>query len=229
MKLNSRRTLFLVGVLVVVLVAAGLTVVVVTNEGSGSADDPTAVIDNCEPAGRDDWSMARVWNEMLLSAVRLDVPAPTVHARNLFHTSAAMWDVWAAYDPNARGVFVDEDRVDAEAETLEVTAAREEAISFAVYRILVQRYLLSPGAEESITGFDQLMADLCFDPAFTDTEGDSPAAFGNHVGKTILAETIDDGSNEANGYVDPDYEPVNPPLVVAEPGAVMDDPNRRHP
>ena len=47
--------------------------------------------------------------------------------------------------------------------------------------------------------------------------------------ETILAETIDDGSNEANGYVDPDYEPVNPPLVVAEPGAVMDDPNRWQP
>jgi len=48
-------------------------------------------------------SVARVWDEALLDAIRRDVPAPTVHARNLFHTSAAMWDAWAAYDPQADG------------------------------------------------------------------------------------------------------------------------------
>ncbi len=223
---HSRRTLLLVGVLPVLLFVVGLTVVVIANDGDG---DPTAVLADCEPEVRDDHSMARIWNEVLLSAVRLDVPAPTVHARNLFHSSAAMWDAWAAYDPTARGVFVDEDRVDADADTDEVTRARGEAISFAVYRILVQRYLLSPGAEESITRFDQLMADLCLDPAFTETEGDSAAAFGNRIGATILAETFDDGSNEADGYVDPNYQPVNPPLVVAEPGTVMSEPNRWQP
>ena len=42
----------------------------------------------------------------LLDAIRRDTPAPTVHARNLFHTSAAIWDAWAAYDPVATGLFV---------------------------------------------------------------------------------------------------------------------------
>ena len=32
-------------------------------------------------------------------------PAPTTHARNLFHVSAAMWDAWAAYDRTAVGYF----------------------------------------------------------------------------------------------------------------------------
>jgi len=52
--------------------------------------------------------VARQWNEALLGAVRLDYPAPTVRSRNLFHLSAAMYDAWAAYDPNAQGYFVDE-------------------------------------------------------------------------------------------------------------------------
>jgi hypothetical protein len=37
-----------------------------------------------------------VWNETLLDAIRIDRPKPPAHARNLFHSSAAMWDAWAA-------------------------------------------------------------------------------------------------------------------------------------
>ena len=51
---------------------------------------------------------ARVWDDTMLELIRQVVPAPTVHARNLFHTSAAMWDAWAAYDPTADGYFVTE-------------------------------------------------------------------------------------------------------------------------
>src|SRR5207244_10683290 len=53
-----------------------------------------------------EWSVPRRWNEALLDAIRRALPAPTVHARNLFHTSAAMWDAWAVYDPTASGYFV---------------------------------------------------------------------------------------------------------------------------
>ena len=79
--------------------------------------------------------MARDWNEALLDAIRLDYPAPTVHSRNLFHVSAAMWDAWAAYDPQATGFFLDES-----ATAVDVQAAREEAISYAAYRVLNHRF-----------------------------------------------------------------------------------------
>ena len=36
-------------------------------------------------------SVAREWNEELLHAIRNDFARPTVHARNLFHTSVAMY------------------------------------------------------------------------------------------------------------------------------------------
>ena len=176
-----------------------------------------------------EWSVARQWNEAVLAAIRNDFPAPTVHARNLFHSSAAMWDAWAAYDPVAVGVFVDEDRIDGDAAVEEVAAAREEAMSYAAYRILVERYLPSPGAETSVTRLDELMGELCYDISITTTDGDSPAAFGNRIAATVLAETIDDGSNEADGYAAADYEPVNPPLVVDRSGTTMNDPNRWQP
>ena len=69
--------------------------------------DPATCVRTTDP----DKSVARLWDEALLDAIRRDFPAPTVHARNLYHTSAAMWDAWAAYDPVADGVFVNrEDR-----------------------------------------------------------------------------------------------------------------------
>ena len=46
-------------------------------------------------------SVARMWNEVLLDAIRNDLARPTVHARNLFHTSILMYDSWAIYTPEA--------------------------------------------------------------------------------------------------------------------------------
>ena len=65
-------------------------------------------IADCTRADLKGRSVARVWDEALLDAIRRDVPAPTVHARNLFHISAAMWDAWAAYDSAADGYLVDQ-------------------------------------------------------------------------------------------------------------------------
>ena len=48
-----------------------------------------------------DHSIARQWNEVLLEAIRHDQARPTIHARNLFHTSIIMFDALAVYDDNA--------------------------------------------------------------------------------------------------------------------------------
>ena len=53
-------------------------------------------------------SVARKWNEQNLNAIRLDVPHPPVHARNLFHVSVAMWDAWSAFDTVAVGYLHNE-------------------------------------------------------------------------------------------------------------------------
>ncbi|MGI9529208.1 MAG: vanadium-dependent haloperoxidase [Acidimicrobiia bacterium] len=183
-----------------------------------------SVRDDCEPTdAHPGWSVARHWNEANLDAIRRDLPAPTVHARNLYHSSAAMWDAWAAYDDQAKGVFVDEAAV-----ADDVRTAREEAMSYAAYRVLEHRYLDSVGATETIPALDALMGSLCFEMDVTTTEGDSPAALGNRIADVIIAVGLDDGSNEAEAYA-ADYEAVNPPLVVSDSGTVMNDPNRWQP
>jgi hypothetical protein len=165
-----------------------------------------------------------VWDEALLDAIRRDVPAPTVHARNLFHTSAAMWDAWAAYDPDADGYFVHE-----KLEADDVRAARESAISYAAYRILLWRYSRAAGLQETFDELVDTMRSLCYRIDYVSTEGDSPAALGNRIAAAAIAYGERDGSLEQQRYVDTDYRPVNAPLVVAEPGAEMTDPNRWQP
>jgi hypothetical protein len=180
---------------------------------------------SCAPtANHPEWSVARRWDEALLDAIRRALPNPPVHARNLFHVSAAMWDAWAVYDPQASGYFVTEKHA-----ASDVTAARDEAISYAAYRVLTERYIKSVGADQSLSEFDDVMDALCYPINNTTTDGDSPAAVGNRIAKAVIAHGLADGSNQATGYNDPAYKPVNPPLVVAMPGALMSDPNRWQP
>jgi hypothetical protein len=191
--------------------------------GAGGDGDAYA-LDDCERADLEGRSVARVWDEALLSAIRRDVPAPTVHARNLFHVSAAMWDAWAAYDPDADGYFVHEKH-----EAGDVRAAREAAISFAAYRILLHRYSLAAGLEQTFADLESTMRSLCYRIDFVSTEGSSPAALGNRIAAEVIAHGRADGSLEQQRYADLEYEPANAPLVVKSGPVEMRDPNRWQP
>ncbi len=204
---------------------AAMVVIVVAASGLAIARPWQAKASACPaPASHPEWSVARRWDEALLDAIRRALPAPTVHARNLFHVSAAMWDAWAAYDPTAAGYFVNEKHT-----ADDVEAARAEAMSYAAYGILTERYIKSVGADQSLSEFDDVMDELCYPLHTTTTSGDSPAALGNRIAATVIAYGKTDGANEAGGYAPPDYKPVNPPLAVAGTTITMSDPNRWQP
>jgi hypothetical protein len=170
-------------------------------------------------------SIARRWDEQILAAIRRDLPRPTVHARNLFHLSAAMWDAWAAYDTKASAVFVSERQT-----AKDVDLARRAAISYAAYDLLLHRYESAVGGATTKACLRAVMADLGYDPDDPHDQGNDPIAFGNRVGHTVIALTRNDGANEANDYADPsDYKPANPPLIYDSPGAPLEDPERWQP
>jgi hypothetical protein len=161
-------------------------------------------------------SVARQWDEAILDAIRIDTPRPPVHARNLYHLSAGMYDAWAAFDPTAKGVFVHEKHLGGS------DAARNEVISYAAYRILSHRYALSVNAAASQIKFDNLMSTLGYDKAVTSTVGDSPAAIGNRIAQSIINASVHDGSNEANNYADTTgYTSVNVPMIAGYPTATV--------
>jgi hypothetical protein len=197
------------------------------------ADDGGAVRDGGPPevcpaavvaAGRDR-SIARRWDEQALAAIRRDLPRPTVHARNLFHASAAMWDAWAGYDAKASGLFVRE-RHTAE----DVASARRAAISYAAYDVLAHRYRNAIGGATTVACLRAVMADLGYDANDDHDTGDDPIAFGNRVAHSIIAKAAHDGANEENDYADVSgYEAENPPLVYDSPGATLERPERWQP
>src|SRR2546426_7363281 len=93
-----------------------------------------------------DQSIARVWDEQILSAIRTDTPHPPVQARNLFSLSVCMYDAWAAYDTNGAVGYIYHNKQTA----ADPDAARREAISFAAYRILKERYVYSKTASNTL-------------------------------------------------------------------------------
>lgn len=183
-------------------------------------------------------SVAREWNEILLTGIRGDFARPTVHARNLFHTSVAMYDAWAVYDSVATTYLLGKTvggfscPFDSVPVPANVEAARNEAVSFAAYRLLKHRFLTSPSAFDLFVQMDSLMSVLGFDGSniSTDYASGDPAALGNYIAGCIINFGLQDRANEEFGYLNLYYEPVNPPLVMADPGNPdMQDYNRWQP
>ena len=204
-------------------------------------------------AAKAEKSVARQWNEELLEAIRNDFARPTVHARNLFHVSVAMWDAWAAYDssavaylhhekvplPRRRGSSLPRRARGAtriggipEAGRLEgqLEERRRETISYAAYRVLSARFADSPGALRSLRSFEAKMDELGYDRSATLTSGSSAASLGNRIARTVLEFGANDNSNEAGGYENRFYQPANPALVPTLPGnPTILNPNRWQP
>ena len=190
------------------------------------------------PTMAQEHSVARQWNEVQLEAIRGDVPRPTVHARNLFHLSAVMYDGWAAYDDMVTTYILGNafaghsctfTGVSAVSDT---EAARAETISHAAYRLLTHRFATSPGAMESLASFDMLMDDLGYDASNTsvDYEMGGPAELGNYLAQCMIDAGLQDGSNEVNDYATLYYEPLNSPLIVGLSGnPELTDMNRWQP
>ncbi len=171
-------------------------------------------------------SVAHIWSEELLNGIRKDLARPTVHARNLFHVSSAMYDAWAIYSDEAstylagqvlngfscpmNGFSFDGD----------VHVAREQAISFAAYRMIRHRFQFSPGAATTLAAIEERMRVLGYDPTVTSTDytTGSAAAVGNRIAECYIAYGLQDGANESNGYRNQFYQPVNPPLEPFKPG-----------
>ena len=183
-------------------------------------------------------SVARAWNEALLNAIRNDYARPTVHARNLFHSAIAMYDAWAAFDDTAApyllGRTVGGYRCPFAGMSTPAAArkAREEAISYAMYRIIRERFRVSPGARNTLARINALLTAQGHDRSFTsaDYSTGSAAALGNHIARCVLEFGLQDGSNEWDGHENRYYEPVNPPLNLLQPGnPTLVDPNRWQP
>lgn len=173
-----------------------------------------------------EWSIARVWDEEILKAIRMSTPRPPVHARNLYHTSAALYDGWATYDEVAHGRFFFEKHV-----AKDVDAARRETMSYAAYRILKNRFVTGngPNIVAINANIDATFLELGYDKDYVSTAGDTPAEIGNRIAATIIAAGMTDGSNQSGNYASAGYIPDNAPMPFQVSGTVMATPNHWQP
>ena len=172
-------------------------------------------------------SVARQWNEALLETIGNDYADPTIQARNLFHTSIALYDAWAAYGDGPEQTYMLGQTVGGFTVPFagvprpdDVEEARRQAMSYAAYRLIKHRFANSPGSRTIFSPIDVLMADLGYDPAFTSTDyaDGNPAALGNYIAQNLIQFGLQDGSNEQLAYSNRFYEPFNPSLNPALPG-----------
>ncbi len=208
---------------------AGLYSVRATN-AAGTIESP--IINLSVSADLESKSIARWWNEALLDGIRKDTPDPPIHARNLYHLSSALWDVYWAYHvegwSSATPAFHQENLSAADKGTgQQQTENQRKAMSYAAYRMIERRFANSPGRDQTYAGIHWLMEQLGYDPAIITQEGNSPEAVGNRIARAVLDATLFDGANEANQYADTTaYESVNEPMIVGLTGTDMNDPNR---
>ncbi|PIB36597.1 hypothetical protein BFP72_14900 [Reichenbachiella sp. 5M10] len=185
-------------------------------------------------------SIARDWNELLLKAIRNDLARPTVHARNLFHLSAAQYDAWAAYESGATPYFLGQTHrgfhIAFEGaqvpDGMSKREAQEIALSMAYYRLLKHRFERSPALAHIEFPARVLLRTVYADTDYTQSTNylTSPADLGNYIAEQIIAFGLMDGSNEASDYLCRFYEPTNNPMYPDGNGSSnISDPNRWQP
>ncbi len=173
-----------------------------------------------------DVGVARRWNEVLMQAIRKDFARPTIHARNLFHIAAGMYDAWAAFAEVEQTWLLGRSRAGTDCPLAalpvpaDTEAARREAISHVAYRLLLHRFLGSPGVLNTNRDANALMAYLGYDGAnaSTDYSSGSAAALGNYIAQCYINFGLADAANESNEYRNISYQPVNAALQPELPG-----------
>jgi len=183
-------------------------------------------------------SVARVWNDVLLESIREDFARPTVHARNLFHISAAKYDAWSIYNNNVNTYFIGKklNKTLCSLGNFEMPnnleEATETAISYAAFKMLLHRFKNSPNRTETYIRIYETMYSLNLDPSIESIDyiNDGPAALGNYIAECYIEYGLQDGANEENLYQNTFYTPVNSPLNTEESGIeTLSDPDRWQP
>jgi hypothetical protein len=157
-----------------------------------------------------------LWNEVMLAAIRNDAPRPTVVARSLFMTHAAMYDAWAMYDDTAVPTTLDPALKRPLEEHTEANKAA--AITQAACHMLMSLF----PAYEADTGAFTILLHQLGEEMVMEGNPNTPAGLGYMAAQAVLDGRADDGANEANNFADvtsATYPELYAPVNSADPTA----------
>lgn len=189
-------------------------------------------------------SIARKWIDILLESIRNDFARPPVHARNLFHISAMMYDIYSLFKSkidnqnlsknylinqsfNDRIYSLNLDKLD-----IDDMSDIKYVISHACNHFIKERFKNSPSFTKTYRIIDSMMVTLDLD--YTDFDQNYSngelSSLGNYISNLYIKYGRLDNSNEENDYSNSYYNPVNEPLNLESSGNKdIKDPNRWQP
>lgn len=181
-------------------------------------------------------SLVKEWMDIVLGMIEEDGQGPTIQARNLFHTSAALNDAWAAYEPNQETYFLGKHyngfelpfnkgfkRISKNTDSL-----KRIAMTHAAYGVAYGRYSQYGSKGRTIDHLHDKMEELGYHVSLgkTNYEDGSPEALGNYIAEYIVELGDNDNSKEDNRYESDNYNPSNEFLRPDQPGTgVLNNPN----
>jgi hypothetical protein len=194
-----------------------------------TAIDPNAGAREADPlvvhrAGNPDPTVAYRWIDIMLQATGREVDRvgarPTIISRQMAIAVTAMYDAWAAYDPRAVGTRLGGALRRPAAER--TRAHKEVAISFAMYRALVEQF---PAERDWLAAQMRAMG---HDPNDDSTDRTTPQGIGNVAAEMVLGYRRNDGANQLGAVAGSSGEPYSDYTGYApvNPGDELVDPDR---
>ena len=154
-------------------------------------------------------TVASDWVGAAREGVRNQPQGPTVASRLYGILGTAMYDAYSAYAPTPSSTRLGDTLQRPLTENTQ--ANKEEALSFAAYRVLSE---LLPTQTTALTN---RMISLGYNPNNTTTDTTTAAGIGNVMAETLMGFRRVDGSNQLNNYVDTSgYTTPNTPEQVLD-------------
>ncbi|MFT5859006.1 MAG: membrane-associated phospholipid phosphatase [Flavobacteriaceae bacterium] len=194
---------------------------------------------NCSAQQDSNHSAARLWMDAYLQSIKEDGFGPTIHARNLFHLSMAMYDSWEVYNggelntlllgKTIRDFSCDFDEFDLPEN---IDSAINVTIHYAAFRLISGRFSEYGSKNRTMDAIIDLFDSTGLNPSYrsTDYSTGSAAALGNYIAEKILIFGLQEPAGDADGYEAVGYNPVNAPMRPEIAGSQrLSDPNRWQP
>lgn len=175
---------------------------------------------------------ARFWINNYLEAIRKDFFGPTIHARNMYHISAVLYDTYWVYNPDVgEPLFLNKEinGVDFSIGEFEPVGNRDScllvSLNYAAFHLLKLRFAEYSSKVRNMDDFIFALEDLGLNPGYgnSDYSAGSPAALGVYIAEKMYEFGLEEGAGDLDGY-ESDFQPLNRRMKPNVPG----NPNLTH-